>query len=88
MQFFLMACLMDGPVLSEYFPTKVEGGEENDEAMAKKKTRKEGEQGKHNVGEKRKWTWKCNCKKSRKVGKESSIYKCIQTIPPWGHAAP
>lgn len=85
-QFFLMACLIDGPVLFEYFPTKVEGGEEDDEAMFRKKTRKEGEQQKQNEAQKRKQTWKCNCKKSWKAGEESSIYKCIQSIPACGHA--
>lgn len=41
-----MACLIDGPVLLEYFPTKgcgAEGGEEDDEAMGWKGGGERGE---------------------------------------------
>lgn len=85
-----MVCLIYGPLLVEYFPTKgwqAEGGEEDNKAMGRKKIWKEGEQGKQKEGGKRKQTWKYNSKKSWKAGEESSIYKCIQSIPAWGHAA-
>lgn len=29
--------------------------------------------------------WECESKLSGKAGEESFIYKCIQSIPAWGH---
>lgn len=78
-----MICLIDGPVLLEYFPTKVGGGaevgEEDDEAMG----RKEGMLWKQSEGKKRKQTWKCKSKKSWKAGEENCIYKGIQSTSAW-----
>lgn len=80
----LFHCLLDRrPSPLSIFPQKVEGGEEDDEAMGRKKTRKQDEGEEEANIEMQLWEIR-----RKKAGEESSVYKCFQSIQAWGSHAP